>query len=121
MGGRHADSPRKRRSWATVLPQQPFISTPACERPNHAARILADAGCATQLFCDYPHLFNAGLMHGFHAALQMRGRDGDVPRFRSAASDLSRELIMVISRSFPGACSHVFVYDDRVSHVVGCQ
>jgi len=47
--------------------------------PNHIARILAAAGYATQLICDCPHLFNARFQHGFHAAFQHRGQEGDKP------------------------------------------
>jgi len=46
--------------------------------PNHIARILADQGYATQLICDCPHLFNARFQHGFHAAFQNRGQEGDL-------------------------------------------
>ena len=45
--------------------------------PNHAAQILKAAGYATQLICDCPHLFNARFQHGFDAAFQTRGQEGD--------------------------------------------
>jgi len=47
--------------------------------PNHIARLLARAGYATQLICDCPHLFNARFQHGFQAAFQHRGQEGDKP------------------------------------------
>ncbi len=47
--------------------------------PNHAAKLLAAGGYATQLICDCPHLFNAGFQHGFTAAFQHRGQEGDKP------------------------------------------
>jgi arylsulfatase A-like enzyme len=45
--------------------------------PNHIAAILGDAGYATQLICDCPHLFNARFQHAFQAAFQHRGQEGD--------------------------------------------
>lgn len=45
--------------------------------PNHIARILREAGYVTQLICDCPHLFNTGFQHGFDAAFQHRGQEGD--------------------------------------------
>lgn len=47
--------------------------------PNHAGQLLAQQGYATQLICDCPHLFNARFQHGFHAAYQHRGQEGDTP------------------------------------------
>jgi arylsulfatase A-like enzyme len=47
--------------------------------PNHVALLLRDAGYATQLVCDCPHLFNARFQHGFDAAYQHRGQEGDKP------------------------------------------
>ena len=47
--------------------------------PNHIGRLLARAGYATQLICDCPHLFNARFQHGFQAAFQHRGQEGDKP------------------------------------------
>jgi len=47
--------------------------------PNHIARILGKAGYATQLICDCPHLFNSRFQHGFTAAFQHRGQEGDKP------------------------------------------
>lgn len=45
--------------------------------PNHAPAILRQAGYVSQLICDCPHLFNAGFQHGFDAAFQHRGQEGD--------------------------------------------
>ena len=50
--------------------------------PNHIAKILRNAGYVTQLICDCPHLFNARFQHGFDAAFQHRGQEGDVPLLR---------------------------------------
>lgn len=47
--------------------------------PNHIGRLLGQAGYATQLICDCPHLFNARFQHGFEAAYQTRGQEGDRP------------------------------------------
>ena len=47
--------------------------------PNHIARLLGEAGYASQLICDCPHLFNARFQHGFNAAFQHRGQEGDIP------------------------------------------
>ena len=44
---------------------------------NHIARMLGAEGYATQLICDCPHLFNARFQHGFQAAYQHRGQEGD--------------------------------------------
>ncbi len=44
---------------------------------NHIAAMLAVNGYATQLICDCPHLFNARFQHGFQAAYQHRGQEGD--------------------------------------------
>ena len=46
---------------------------------NHAARLLARAGYATQLICDCPHLFRARFDQAFDAALHNRGQEGDRP------------------------------------------
>ena len=45
--------------------------------PNHAAVLLSRQGYATQLICDCPHLFNSRFQHGFDAAYQNRGQEGD--------------------------------------------
>jgi len=47
--------------------------------PNHIAALLREAGYATQLLCDCPHLFNARFQHAFDAAFQHRGQEGDKP------------------------------------------
>lgn len=47
--------------------------------PNHVAKMLSQQGYTTQLICDCPHLFNAGFQHGFDAAFQHRGQEGDLP------------------------------------------
>ena len=47
--------------------------------PNHVGQMLGQQGYATQLICDCPHLFNARFQHGFHAAFQHRGQEGDKP------------------------------------------
>ena len=47
--------------------------------PNHIAALLGEAGYATQLTCDCPHLFNARFQHAFDAAFQHRGQEGDKP------------------------------------------
>ncbi|MFW5857646.1 MAG: sulfatase [Planctomycetota bacterium] len=44
---------------------------------NHIASLLGQAGYVSQLLCDCPHLFNAGFQHGFQAAFQTRGQEGD--------------------------------------------
>ncbi len=44
---------------------------------NHIASLLGAEGYATQLICDCPHLFNARFQHGFQAAYQHRGQEGD--------------------------------------------
>ena len=44
---------------------------------NHIAQMLSAQGYATQLICDCPHLFNARFQHGFQAAYQHRGQEGD--------------------------------------------
>ncbi len=46
--------------------------------PNHIAALLGEQGYASQLICDTPHLFNARFQHGFRAAYQHRGQEGDV-------------------------------------------
>jgi arylsulfatase A-like enzyme len=45
--------------------------------PNHIAAMLGEAGYATQLICDCPHLFNAHFNAAFDAAYQHRGQEGD--------------------------------------------
>lgn len=50
--------------------------------PNHIAAILRQAGYATQLICDCPHLFNSRFQHGFDAAFQHRGQEADRPLLR---------------------------------------
>ncbi|MBN1642595.1 MAG: sulfatase [Anaerolineae bacterium] len=45
--------------------------------PNHIGRLLHDQGYVSQLLCDCPHLFNARFQHGFDAAFQHRGQEGD--------------------------------------------
>ncbi len=49
---------------------------------NHIAQMLGKAGYETQLLCDCPHLFNAHFQHGFRAACQIRGQEGDTPLLR---------------------------------------
>ena len=44
---------------------------------NHAPRMLREAGYASQLLCDCPHLFNADFNEGFDGAHQLRGQEGD--------------------------------------------
>jgi arylsulfatase A-like enzyme len=46
---------------------------------NHIGRILGQAGYATQLICDCPHLFPSRFDQGFEAAVQIRGQEGDRP------------------------------------------
>ncbi len=46
---------------------------------NAWPQMLRQAGYATQLICDCPHLFNFGFQHTFMAAYQTRGQDGDCP------------------------------------------
>ncbi len=58
---------------------------------NHIAAILAQAGYATQLICDCPHLFNAHFNPAFHAAYQHRGQEGD--RFLLHLNDPIREVM----------------------------
>lgn len=45
--------------------------------PNHVAKLLREQGYVSQLICDCPHLFNARFQHGFDAAFQHRGQEGD--------------------------------------------
>ena len=45
---------------------------------NHIATLLAEQGYFTQLICDTPHLFKAGLQVGFHGSYQHRGQEGDL-------------------------------------------
>ncbi len=45
--------------------------------PNHIASLLGQAGYASQLLCDNPHLFNARFQHAFDAAFLHRGQEGD--------------------------------------------
>ena len=45
--------------------------------PNHIAILLRQRGYVSQLICDCPHLFNARFHHGFDAAFQHRGQEGD--------------------------------------------
>ncbi|MBT3374744.1 MAG: sulfatase [Lentisphaerae bacterium] len=47
--------------------------------PNHVGSILRQKGYVTQLICDCPHLFNSRFQHGFDAAFQNRGQEGDKP------------------------------------------
>ena len=47
--------------------------------PNHIGKLLGGQGYATQLICDCPHLFNTRFQHGFDAAFQHRGQEGDKP------------------------------------------
>lgn len=44
---------------------------------NPIASILGDAGYATQLICDCPHLFKAGFNLAFDAACHLRGQEND--------------------------------------------
>lgn len=46
--------------------------------PNHIASLLRQAGYASQLLCDTPHLFNARFQYAFDAAFQHRGQEGDL-------------------------------------------
>ncbi len=50
--------------------------------PNHIAILLRQCEYISQLICDCPHLFNAGFQHGFDAAFQHRGQEGDKPLLR---------------------------------------
>jgi arylsulfatase A-like enzyme len=50
--------------------------------PNHIAKMLRNAGYLTQLICDCPHLVNARFQHGFDAAFQHRGQEGDISLLR---------------------------------------
>ena len=45
---------------------------------NHIATLLAEQGYFTQLICDTPHLFKAGLQVGFQGSYQHRGQEGDL-------------------------------------------
>jgi arylsulfatase A-like enzyme len=45
--------------------------------PNHIASLLRQCEYTSQLICDCPHLFNSGFQHGFDAAFQHRGQEGD--------------------------------------------
>jgi len=45
--------------------------------PNHVSKILRKHGYTSQLICDCPHLFNTRFQHGFDAAFQNRGQEGD--------------------------------------------
>ena len=45
--------------------------------PNHIGKMLGQAGYATQLICDCPHLFHARFQYGFHGAFVHRGQEGD--------------------------------------------
>jgi arylsulfatase A-like enzyme len=47
--------------------------------PNHIASLLSDAGYATQLIADTPHLFTTRFHHGFEANFQHRGQESDQP------------------------------------------
>ena len=47
--------------------------------PNHIAKLIGQAGYATQLIVDCPHLFNSRFQHDFDAAFQHRGQEGDKP------------------------------------------
>ena len=44
---------------------------------NHMPSILGQAGYVSQLICDCPHLFGAGMEHGFDGAHVLRGQEGD--------------------------------------------
>jgi arylsulfatase A-like enzyme len=46
---------------------------------NHVGKILGQAGYASQLVCDCPHLFKADFDQGFTAAFHHRGQEGDKP------------------------------------------
>lgn len=46
--------------------------------PNHIASLLRQAGYASQLLCDNPHLFTARFQYAFDAAFQHRGQEGDL-------------------------------------------
>lgn len=45
--------------------------------PNHMPELLRQAGYVSQLICDCPHLFKAGINDGFDAAHATRGQEGD--------------------------------------------
>ena len=47
----------------------------SCE--NHIPEMLAEAGFASQLICDCPHLFRASFNVGFHGSQAIRGQEGD--------------------------------------------
>jgi len=47
--------------------------------PNHIGKLFGEAGFATQLICDCPHLFNSRFQFGFDAAFQHRGQENDRP------------------------------------------
>lgn len=44
---------------------------------NHVGKMLGEAGYASQLICDCPHLFKADFDQGFTAAFHERGQEGD--------------------------------------------
>jgi arylsulfatase A-like enzyme len=46
--------------------------------PNHIAEMLSEAGYATQLICDCPHLFPARINEKFDAAFQYRNQEMDM-------------------------------------------
>lgn len=50
--------------------------------PNHIAGILREAGYASQLIADCPHLFTSRFQHQFDAAFQHRGQEADRPLLR---------------------------------------
>lgn len=45
--------------------------------PNHLPEILRQVGYVSQLICDCPHLFRAGINVGFDAAHAVRGQESD--------------------------------------------
>ena len=59
-------------------PHYPWQNITASSQ-NHIASILgaSENGYISQLICDCPHLFRAEFQHGFDAAYQHRGQEGD--------------------------------------------
>ena len=62
--------------------------------PNCMPKILAESDYVSQLICDCPHLFNSGFQKVFHAAVQVRGQEGDLPLLR-----MNREIKEVMPRA----------------------
>ncbi|NOZ20907.1 MAG: sulfatase-like hydrolase/transferase [Planctomycetes bacterium] len=76
--------------------------------PNHIAAMLGQAGYATQLLCDCPHLFKARFNEKFDAAYQNRGQEADRPLLR-----LNEEIVNVMpdekTRTRPRFRDHTLV------------